>query len=90
MPSQAACNHLKNIQFISQTMQFENTNYFVQKKSHTFLNFNPFTTEARFYVLNAIAFSTKKRASVVKGLSGQLNNFNLHPLEVVRYRNPQL
>ena len=30
---------------------------------------NPFTTEARFYVLNAIAFSTWKRASVVKGLS---------------------
>ena len=23
-----------------------------------FFNFNPFTTEARFYVLNAIAFST--------------------------------
>ena len=30
-------------------------------------NFNPFTTEARFYVLNAMAFSTEKRASVVKG-----------------------
>ena len=31
--------------------------------------FNPFTTEARFFVLNAMAFSTKKRASVVKGLN---------------------
>ena len=30
--------------------------------------FNPFTTEARFYDLNAMAFSTEKRASVVKGL----------------------
>ena len=28
----------------------------------------PFTTEARFSVLNAIAFSTEKRASVVEGL----------------------
>ena len=32
------------------------------------LMFNPFTTEARFDVLNAMAFSTSKRASVVKGL----------------------
>ena len=32
--------------------------------------FNPFTTKARFYVLNAMAFSTQKRASVVKGLLG--------------------
>ena len=29
----------------------ENKNYLIQR-------FNPFTTEARFYVLNAIAFST--------------------------------
>ena len=35
---------------------------------HLFLSFNPFTTEARFYVLNAMAFSTLKRASVVEGL----------------------
>ena len=27
-----------------------------------FAYLNPFTTEARFYVLNAIAFSTQKRA----------------------------
>ena len=35
---------------------------------HTSLN--PFTTEARFCVLNAMAFSTQKRSSVVKGLRG--------------------
>ena len=32
---------------------------------------NPFTTEARFCVLNATAFITQKRASVVKGLSAR-------------------
>ena len=34
---------------------------------------NPFTTEDRFWVLNAIAFSTQKRTSVVKGLKGIQN-----------------
>ena len=30
----------------------------VNYMKYTPINFNPFTTEARFYVLNAIAFST--------------------------------
>ena len=35
---------------------------------HT-VRINPFTTEVRFCVLNAMAFSTQKRSSVVKGLN---------------------
>ena len=41
----------------------------IKLKCSQYATFNPFTTEARFYVLNAIAFSTYKQASVVKGLS---------------------
>ena len=33
------------------------------------IRLNPFTTEVRFCVLNAMAFSTQKRSSVVKGLN---------------------
>ena len=36
-----------------------------------FYMFNSYTTEARFSVLNAMAFSTEKRASVVKGLMNE-------------------
>ena len=41
---------------------------FIHLKVLVAVSFNPFTTEARFSVLNAMAFSTEKRASVVKGL----------------------
>ena len=51
---------------------------------------NPFITEARFYVLNAIAFSTLKRALVVKGLNIQhLKMFGLK-LDTYKYCDPQL
>ena len=44
-------------------------NLFIVTNNNNILTLNPFTTEAHFYVLNAIAFSTKKRALVVKGLN---------------------
>ena len=49
---------------------------------HLYSNLNPFTTEACFFVLNATAFSTKKRASVVKGL----NDLDNEQMIIIRHK----